>query len=89
MPVWLVGIAVIAVLGLVGVVARFLVYGDVDPNHVLLSFFVAKRHRRLRPWEAFAHVHWANSLWILLPLLGMYVSVRLILDGDYSVLGHG
>ena len=39
MPVWLVSIAVIAVLGLVGVVARFLVYGDVDPNHVLLSFF--------------------------------------------------
>ena len=54
-----------------------------------VSFFVAKRHRQLRPWEAFAHVHWANSLWLLLPLLGMYVSVRLILDGNYAVLGHG
>jgi len=54
-----------------------------------VSFFVAGRQGRLRPGEAFLHVHVANSLWILFPLLGIYVSVRLILDGDYSVLGLG
>ena len=54
-----------------------------------VSFFVAKRHRQLRLGEALLHVHLANSLWVLLPLLGIYVSVRLVLDGDYGVLGHG
>lgn len=53
------------------------------------SFFIAKRHRQLGAWEAFAHVHLANSMWILFPLLGLYVSIRLILDGNYSVLGVG
>ena len=54
-----------------------------------LSFFVAKRHRQLPLGEALLHVHLANSLWVLLPLLGLYVSVRLVLDGNYGVLGHG
>lgn len=54
-----------------------------------VSFFVAKRHRQLRLREALLHVHLANSLWVLLPLLGLYVSVRLVLDGNYGVLGHG
>lgn len=54
-----------------------------------VSFFVAKRHRQLRLPEALLHVHLANSLWVLLPLLGIYVSVRLVVDGNYGVLGHG
>ena len=54
-----------------------------------MSFFVAKRHRQLRLPEALLHVHLANSLWVLLPLLGIYVSVRLVLDANYGVLGHG
>ena len=53
------------------------------------SFFVAGRHRQLRPLDAVLHVHLANSLWILLPLAGLYASVRLILDGNYGVLGLG
>lgn len=53
------------------------------------SFFIAKRHRRLGALEAFAYVHVANSLWVLVPVLGIYVSVRLILDGNYGVLGFG
>ena len=53
-----------------------------------VSFFVAKRHARLGLWEALLHVHIANSMWILFPLLGLYVSVRLVLDGNYGVLGH-
>ena len=43
---------------------------------------------RLGLWEALLHVHIANSMWILFPLLGLYVSVRLVLDGNYGVLGH-
>ena len=29
-----------------------------------------------------------NAPWVLFGLLGMYVSARLILDGDYRVLGY-
>lgn len=29
-----------------------------------------------------------NAPWVLFPLLGLYVSVRLILDGNYGVLGY-
>ena len=54
-----------------------------------VSFFVAGRHRRLGALEAVLHVHLANSLWVLVPLVGIYVSVRLILDGNYAVLGLG
>lgn len=53
------------------------------------SFFIAGRHRRLGLLEAVLHVHLANSLWVILPLFGLYVSVRLILDGNYGVLGLG
>ena len=53
------------------------------------SFFVSGRHRRLGLMEAVLHVHAANSLWVLLPLVGLYVSLRLILDGNYGVLGLG
>ena len=28
-----------------------------------------------------------NAVWVLIPMLGLYVSVRLILDGSYAVLG--
>ena len=28
-----------------------------------------------------------NSPWVLFPLLGLYVSVRLIVDGEYRVMG--
>ena len=29
-----------------------------------------------------------NAPWVLFALLGLFVSVRLILDGNYSVLGY-
>ena len=50
------------------------------------NFFVANRHTRISRRDVY--VVWAfNSPWVLFPLLGLYVSVRLILDGNYSVLG--
>ena len=53
----------------------------------LASFFIAKRHRRLSGGELAVAVVAVNSPWILFPLLGLYVSVRLILDGDYRIMG--
>ena len=54
----------------------------------LVSFFVADRQARISRGEMYIYILAMNSPWILCPLLGLYVSVRLILDGDYSVLGY-
>ena len=53
-----------------------------------VSFFVAGRHRKISRTELWLYVLGPNSLWILLPLLGLYVAARLILDGNYGILGH-
>ncbi len=54
----------------------------------LVSFFVANRQARISRGELYTYILAMNAPWILCPLLGLYVSVRLILDGDYSVLGY-
>lgn len=54
----------------------------------LVSFFVANRQARISRGELYIYILAMNAPWILCPLLGLYVSVRLILDGDYSVLGY-
>ena len=54
----------------------------------LVSFFVATRQARISRGELYIYILAMNAPWILCPLLGLYVSVRLILDGDYSVLGY-
>lgn len=54
----------------------------------LVSFFVADRQARISRGELFTYILAMNAPWILCPLLGLYVSIRLILDGDYSVLGY-
>ena len=51
------------------------------------SFFVAKRHARLSQRELYTYICAFNSPWVLCPLLGLYVSIRLIVDGNYTVLG--
>ncbi len=30
----------------------------------------------------------ASSPWVVFSLLGLYVSIRLVVDDDYGVLGH-
>ena len=52
-----------------------------------VSFFMAGRQRFLTRAELFGYVGALNAPWVLFGLLGMYVSARLILDGDYGVLG--
>lgn len=51
-------------------------------------FFATGRHARITRGELFTCFAAPNSVWVLIPLLGLYVSVRLILDGDYGVLGY-
>ena len=54
-----------------------------------VSFHTAGRRRQIgRRYLYYAYVVAPNSIWILLPLLGLYVSIRLIVDGHYGILGH-
>ena len=53
-----------------------------------VSFFLAKRHTRLSRREICIYIWTLNSPWLLFALLGLHVSIRLIVDGDYSVLGY-
>ncbi len=53
-----------------------------------VSFFVSGRQRRLGRRDMCIYIWALNCPWVLFPLLGLYVSIRLIADGDYSVLGY-
>ena len=53
-----------------------------------VSFFVAHRQAHITRGELYAYLFAPSALWVLFPLLGLYVSVRLILDGNYGVLGY-
>ena len=53
----------------------------------LVSFFVARRHLLLSRRDMYIYIVAINSFWILFALLGIYVSVALIVNGDYRVLG--
>ena len=52
-----------------------------------VSFFLAGRHRRISKGDLYAYIGAMNAPWVLFALLGLYVSVRLILDGSYGVMG--
>ena len=53
----------------------------------LASFFIAGRHTRISRSELWGFVLATNAPWVLFPLLGLYVAVRLIVDGNYAVVG--
>ena len=55
----------------------------------VVSFYVAGRHRLIRRSDTCFYILGINSVWVLFALLGLYISIRLIVDGNYSVLGHG
>ena len=52
-----------------------------------VSFFLAGRHRRVTRVETLVWIGAVNAPWVLCPLLGLGVSIRLVLDGNYAVLG--
>ena len=51
-----------------------------------VSFFIAGRQRHISRGELYACIGALNAPWVLFALLGVYMSVRLILDANYSVL---
>ena len=52
-----------------------------------VSFFVAGRQALITRRELFVYIGAPNAFWVLCPAFGLYVSVRLILDGNYGILG--
>ena len=52
-----------------------------------VSFFVAKGHKQIGKGEQYVLIWGTNSPWVLCALVGLYASIRLIADGNYSVLG--
>ncbi len=53
----------------------------------VVSFLVGQKQTRITTREFYTYIFSLNAIWVLIPMLGLYVSVRLILDGDYSALG--
>ena len=53
-----------------------------------VSFFVAGRQAHVSRGELYRYVVAPNAVWVFVPAFGLYVSVRLILDGNYGVLGY-
>ncbi len=52
-----------------------------------MSFFMAKRHRLITRSELYVLIWGTNAPWVLCPLLGLYVSIHLVLDDSYRILG--
>ena len=72
--------------GIIGVMLFWqLTYGT---SLYWVSFFLAKRHTRLSRQDICIYIWALNSPWLLFALLGLYVSISLIADGDYGVLGY-
>ena len=52
------------------------------------ELFIAGRHKLISRAEVSIYIWGANSGWVVCGLLGLYASIRLIVDGDYTVLGY-
>lgn len=52
-----------------------------------VSFLVAGRQRHITRGELNLFFIFPNSIWIAFGVWGMYISTRLILDGNYGILG--
>ncbi len=53
-----------------------------------VSFFTANRQHKISRAELYFYIITINAYWVVCALLGLYVSIRLIVDGNYSVLGY-
>ena len=53
----------------------------------LMSFFVAKRHRSISRSELAGMILGFNAPWIVFPLVGLYASIRLVVEDSYHVFG--
>ena len=52
-----------------------------------VSFFVNKRHQRLVGKELLMFIIGTNAPWFVVPAIGLYTAVTLILTNNYSILG--
>jgi hypothetical protein len=53
-----------------------------------VSFFVAGRHEHITRAQLGTFIGALNAPWVFCALVGLYVSVRLILEGGYGALGY-
>ena len=53
-----------------------------------VSVWVAGTHEPLPRATRWLFVWGPNAVWIVVPLLGLFVSARLVLDGTYGIVGH-
>ena len=52
-----------------------------------VSYFVAGRQAHVARREVYIYVGVLNAAWVLFGVFGLYVSICIILEGDYGVLG--
>ena len=52
-----------------------------------MSFFIAKRHRKIPKSELYVLIWGTNAPWVVCPLLGLYASIRIVVDDSYRILG--
>lgn len=52
-----------------------------------VSFFMAGRHRLISRRDMNLYIWGTNAPWALFSLLGLYISITLVLDGHYGILG--
>lgn len=52
----------------------------------LASFFIANRHAHVSRSELYVFILGMNLPWVVFPLVGLYASVRIVVDGNFSVL---
>ena len=71
-------------VGIVGVV--FFSQWIYGPAMYVASVIFAGKHKKIRKIDVYVYIFGVNGAWMLFALLGLYVAIRLIVDGDYSVL---
>jgi hypothetical protein len=69
-------------LGMVGLLSFYqMLYGTIL---YFLSFFANKKHVGKSVLEVVLFVGLSNGIWIVFPLLGMYSSAQLVLQGTFA-----
>ncbi len=71
--------------GLIGVMI-FWQWTYITSLYLVIALF-AHDHSQIGTRDLYAYVIGPNIVWILVPIVGLFVSIRLILDGNYSVIG--
>lgn len=53
-----------------------------------VSFLSSRRQKLISKVDIYIYIWEATVVWVLFGLLGLYVSIRLIIDDDYAILGY-